>query len=123
MRLMSPSKVFAKEVGQWIPAGIATGIEKNADSVTGAMEDIVDMTTGSITSDVALATSAQAMQLNGGYALTQNGYSNLEAKLSMIIDLLAAGHTININGERMAAAIAVDMDAALGSVAIRKERG
>lgn len=119
----SPSKVFAKEVGQWIPAGIAVGIEKNADSVTGAMDDIVDMTTGSITSDLALATSAQAMQLNGGYAPTQNGYSNLEAKLSMIIDLLAAGHTININGERMAAAIAVDMDAALGSVAIRKERG
>ena len=119
----SPSKVFAREVGQWIPAGIASGIEKNADVVTGAMDDIVDMTTGSITSDVALATSAQAMQLNGSYVPTQNGYSNLEAKLSMIIDLLAAGHTININGERMAAALAVDMDAALGSVAIRRERG
>lgn len=119
----SPSKVFAKEVGQWIPAGIATGIEKNADSVTGAMEDIVDMTTGSITSDVALATLAQAMQLNGGYIPTQNGYNTLEARLATIIDLLAAGHTISINGERMAAAIAVDMDAALGSVAIRKERG
>lgn len=119
----SPSKVFAKEVGQWIPAGIATGIEKNADSVTGAMDDIVDMTTGSITSDVALATSAQAMQLNGGYIPAQNGYNTLEAKLAIIIDLLAAGHTISINGERMAAAIAVDMDAALGSVAIRKERG
>ena len=118
----SPSKVFAREVGQWIPAGIASGIEKNADVVTGAMDDIVDMTTGSITSDVALATSAQAMQLNGSYVPTQNGYSNLEAKLSMIIDLLAAGHTININGERMAAALAVDMDAALGSVAIRRER-
>ena len=119
----SPSKVFAKEVGQWIPAGIATGIEKNADSVTGAMEDIVDMTTGSITSDVALATSAQAMQLNGGYIPAQDGHNTLEAKLATIIDLLAAGHTISINGERMAAAIAVDMDAALGSVAIRKERG
>ena len=119
----SPSKVFAREVGQWIPAGIASGIEKNADVVTGAMDDIVDMTTGSITSDVALATSAQAMQLNGSYVPTQNGYSNLEAKLSMIIDLLAAGHTININGERMAAALAVDMDAALGSVAIRRESG
>lgn len=119
----SPSRVFAKEVGQWIPAGIAQGIEKNADTVTGAMDDIVDMTTGSITSDVALATSTQAMQLNGGYMPAQNGYSNLEAKLAMIIELLAAGHTININGERMAAALAVDMDAALGSVAIRRERG
>ena len=120
----SPSKVFAKEVGQWIPAGIATGIEKNADVVTGAMDDIVDMTTGSITSDVALATSAQAMQLNSGnISASANTYGSLESKLAMIIDLLAAGHTISINGEKMAAALAVDMDAALGSVAIRRERG
>lgn len=119
----SPSKVFAKEVGQWIPAGIATGIEANAGTITDAMEDIVDITTGSFTSDVALATSAQAMQLNGGYVPIQNGYNTLEAKLTAIIDLLAAGHVININGERMAAALAVDMDAALGTVAIRRERG
>lgn len=120
----SPSKVFAKEVGQWIPAGIATGIEKNADVVTGAMDEIVDMTTGSITSDVALATSAQATQLNSGnISSSANTYGSLESKLAMIIDLLAAGHTISINGEKMAAALAVDMDAALGSVAIRRERG
>ena len=47
----------------------------------------------------------------------------LETKMDRIIDLLSAGHTLNINGERMAAALALDMDAALGSVAIRKERG
>lgn len=29
----SPSKVFKREVGQWIPAGVADGIEENADVV------------------------------------------------------------------------------------------
>lgn len=47
----------------------------------------------------------------------------LETKMDRIIDLLSAGHTLNINGERMAAALALDMDAALGTVAVRKARG
>ena len=62
----SPSKVFAKEVGQWIPAGIASGIEANAGIVTGAMDDIVDLTTSKITSDVALATTSKAMSTVAG---------------------------------------------------------
>ena len=37
----SPSKLFAREVGQWIPAGIALGIDENLDplnkSITGAV--------------------------------------------------------------------------------------
>jgi len=36
----SPSKVFANEVGRYIPEGIALGIEKNADVVTDAMKDL-----------------------------------------------------------------------------------
>lgn len=36
----SPSKVFANEVGRYIPEGIALGIEKNADIVTDAMKDL-----------------------------------------------------------------------------------
>lgn len=36
----SPSKVFAKEVGQWIPAGIAQGIENGMSVLNGAMSDL-----------------------------------------------------------------------------------
>ena len=36
----SPSKVFANEVGRYIPEGIALGIEKNADIVTDALKDL-----------------------------------------------------------------------------------
>lgn len=36
----SPSKIFAKEVGKWIPEGIAVGVDKNAKSVMNAMKDL-----------------------------------------------------------------------------------
>ena len=38
----SPSKLFRDEVGQWIPAGIAVGIEQNTDSVMSAIDDMID---------------------------------------------------------------------------------
>lgn len=37
----SPSKLFADEIGQWIPEGVAVGIEANADSVNEAVDDMV----------------------------------------------------------------------------------
>lgn len=37
----SPSKVFADDVGRWIPAGIADGIQKYAGMVTNALADVM----------------------------------------------------------------------------------
>lgn len=38
----SPSKVFASEVGRWIPAGIAKGILANSGAVQSALDGVVD---------------------------------------------------------------------------------
>lgn len=38
----SPSKVMAKQIGKWIPLGVAGGIEANADSITKVMSGISD---------------------------------------------------------------------------------
>ena len=43
----SPSKVFADEVGKWIPEGIAVGISKNAKSALSAMKDLTADSLGS----------------------------------------------------------------------------
>jgi len=40
--ISSPSKVFADEVGQWIPAGMAEGIEDNLDPVSKATQLMTD---------------------------------------------------------------------------------
>ena len=39
-KIGSPSKLMKDEVGQWLPKGIAVGIEANTDSVENAMEDM-----------------------------------------------------------------------------------
>lgn len=39
-KIGSPSKLMEDEVGQWLPKGIAVGIDANADSVTDAMDDM-----------------------------------------------------------------------------------
>ena len=44
--IASPSKVMAKEVGQWIPKGVASGIEQNENTVNEAMDDMFDNITG-----------------------------------------------------------------------------
>ena len=40
-KIGSPSKLFRDEIGQWIPEGVAVGIEANADSVNEAVDDMV----------------------------------------------------------------------------------
>lgn len=49
----SPSKVFAKEVGKWIPPGIAIGVEDNLDPVKTAMDELSNVTTAQYAAEVS----------------------------------------------------------------------
>src|SRR5690606_35969215 len=40
--IASPSKIMRDEIGQWIPEGIAVGIDKNKKSVLKSMKGLVD---------------------------------------------------------------------------------
>lgn len=42
LKIKSPSKVFSDEVGQWIPAGIAEGVENAMPKAESDMQDAVD---------------------------------------------------------------------------------
>ena len=42
--IASPSKVMRDEVGRWIPAGVAEGIEKNTRPITSAMNRLAGLT-------------------------------------------------------------------------------
>lgn len=50
----SPSKLMRDEIGKWIPAGIAIGVEENMSPLTDAMEDIAKEASGSYFSDVVM---------------------------------------------------------------------
>lgn len=53
LRIGSPSKVFADQVGKWIPAGIAVGIEDNSDTITAAVDTMSAETVGAFTAEPA----------------------------------------------------------------------
>ena len=61
----SPSKVFADEVGKWIPAGIAVGIDKNAKTALNSVKDLAVSTLGGARAGLKTATTS----LGGGSAI------------------------------------------------------
>lgn len=84
----SPSRVFADQIGRWIPAGIAEGIEANAGVVTNALADLSKAT---VEQDVMLNASlrrADTATANGstpGEGITINVYGSN----GMSVDALA----------------------------------
>lgn len=60
----SPSKVMKKEVGRWIPEGVAEGIRENTKTVGQAMKDVVKETTGTLQADLAMGVRQGQRQLN-----------------------------------------------------------
>jgi phage-related protein len=78
--ISSPSKVFADEVGRYIPEGIALGIEQNADVVTDAMEDLK--------TDVLSASDLMSLTASTGFTYNNNDAA-LVARMDAIIAILA----------------------------------
>ena len=56
-KIGSPSKLMAKEVGQWIPKGVAIGITANTDSVNESMKDLQKSVLGGFDLDSSLSNS------------------------------------------------------------------
>ncbi len=66
LKIGSPSKVFRDEIGQWIPAGIAVGIEANTDSVDKALDDLNDEMINKMTKAVNVETGKMSYSGTNG---------------------------------------------------------
>lgn len=62
LKIGSPSRLFADEVGQWIPAGIAVGIEANAEDLNRQIANMINLAS----MDLKLAQPAVAAGPNSG---------------------------------------------------------
>ena len=93
--IASPSKVMKKEVGRWIPAGMAEGIVENTKPVTDAMKQLTKETAGTLQTDLAVGLNQGQRKLNqateqgqdtaaGGYNQTVNIYSPQELSPSEV---------------------------------------
>lgn len=68
----SPSKVMAKEVGRWIPAGVAKGIEQRQGLVSDAMQRVAAAAQGAIPAP-ALATAGAGVPAGAGVGTSGRG--------------------------------------------------
>ena len=93
-KIGSPSKLFADEIGRWIPEGIAVGIEANTDSVTDSIDSMVTDAMGiapeiqSIASSNYTVGEASTINTNGDM------YGLLAQYLPMLLNELANGGRI-----------------------------
>lgn len=73
----SPSRLFANEIGKYIPLGIAEGIKKNTNSVTGAMHSLTAKTLSDTKSKIAggLAGGTRVAQGAAGGNVTNNYFN------------------------------------------------
>lgn len=73
LKIGSPSKVFANEVGRWIPEGIAEGIEKNLNPVESAMEKATDLTAQTASANVGVNGTAGTAANGSNHTVTNLG--------------------------------------------------
>lgn len=73
----SPSRLFADEVGKWLPAGLAEGIEDNVKPVTAAMKELASLTTGTIESEIKVRSV--------GFGRVEQGLSSRDSIIQKIV--------------------------------------
>lgn len=97
LKIGSPSKVFRDEIGVWIPAGIAQGIEDGIGSINSAM------------ADMTMAVSPVSMGSVQGYTpaatTPQDGEGSLYELLARYLPIIASGENVNVqldvDGQRL----------------------
>lgn len=88
LEIRSPSKVFRDEIGQWIPAGIAEGIEDGIGTINSAMADMTMAVSPSVMGDVkAYAPSATAEPASN---------TSLYDLLARYLPIIASGDNVNV---------------------------
>lgn len=103
----SPSRVMAKKVGQYLPSGIAVGMEDTADEPVDEAQAIVDSVAGvSAEMDPIMISSRQTVQGTAEKVTQSDGVLNGEKSGAMTV-------VMNIDGKRFATVVAPYIDTAM----------
>ena len=90
-KIGSPSRLMADEVGQWIPLGIAEGIQDNAKALTNSMEQLSKEAVASIDgNELALNAIAGSSDINAHTTIDDvNDMNRILYRIDAMIDLMA----------------------------------
>lgn len=124
--IKSPSKVMAKEVGHWLPAGMAEGVEGNTKAATRSMTDMAHDALDAANAELAGATLA-APAVNGlaierglqtrtaaAQAAAASSGAGMLDKLDRILAAIERGQILTIDGRALVGATAAGYDTTLG---------
>ena len=116
-KIGSPSKLLADEVGQFLPQGIAVGIEANADSVYDQMDEMREKVAQpfdvSVVGDAKVSTTATTSTQNGS---VQELVGILTMYLPMILEKIGAD--VYMDGRKVAEIV----DEYLGEMTVERAR-
>lgn len=113
----SPSRVMRDQIGQWIPKGMAEGIEANTSSVTDAMDDLSDAATNDISG--RLQANIANSSLSDVNAIPSNGGIDIGAIGTAVANALV-GMGIYMDSTQVGEMVAKPVDKALGRMAMRR---
>lgn len=99
LKIGSPSKVFADEVGRWIPAGIAKGIEDGLDALDGAALGMTARIVGDSGAILSAGVTASRYASEADTSSAEN--DTLYKLLSTYLPIIANGEkvTISLDGD------------------------
>lgn len=115
LKIGSPSKVFRDEVGQWIPEGIAVGIEASADSVQDALSDV--------TSDAVISANNFGKDIAPELDIERENGSDMSGIVEQIgsrIESALMNMGVYMDGRAVGNLVAAPVNDALGRMNVRR---
>lgn len=130
----SPSVVFKDEVGKMLDYGLADGIKENADVVSNAMNDISDLATDSMETDVVMNAVAgkqiasfnqsdAKLSKNDAYAIFRSNEEKMNRIISLLEQCLQQRSNVYLDKDVIVGQLAPDIDRELGSLSNKYQRG
>lgn len=121
-KIGSPSKVMRDEVGKWLPAGMAEGIDDNADAPIDSMAALSDNLLDEADSINGLTLERRLNTTFSGQPAA-SAASGLAEKLDRILAAIERGQVLTIDGKTLIGATADGYDNTLGQRRALAARG
>ena len=122
-KIGSPSKLWADEIGQWLPAGAAEGVLDNANSLYSAVDDISANANKRFQIGANINGSMARMRVaTAGSSYTGANLDGVRSDISRLEKAISSMQVVLSSGA-LVGGIATDMDNALGARQVLRKRG
>ena len=121
-KIGSPSKLWADEIGQWLPAGAAEGVIDNANSLYSAVDDISANANKRFQIGASINGGMYRMRTaTAGSGVTGTNLNGVRSDISRLEKAISSMQVVLSSGA-LVGGIATDMDNALGNMQLRQRR-